>query len=401
MSKRKPKPKPLLSRADLLWVRLSLFLALGISLYLGWHSLQGGGVPGCGPESDCDKVLSSRWAYAGGLPVSLFAAPVYAALLALSWRREVKWRPVIALSVLILGAAAWFVGIQFFALRAVCKFCMAAHAAGAIAAVIFLRRSPLPASPALPWVGAGAAAVLVLIAAQLLYTAPKPLVVTFEDPAEPAAPSPKAAPVFAVFGGQFKLDLQSVPVHGNPAAPSKVVKLFDYTCHHCRDLYHHFQPILARFSNELAVISLPMPLDASCNYLMKRTPPAHQNACDYARLGLAVFMADPAKTHEYEEWFFRPPRPPALTATRARAEELVGKEALAKALANPELDAQLKRNIDLYATNSRAARNGRMPQLIFKQGTTIGAIRSPEQLLMALKKSLPRLGQTNSAAAPK
>jgi len=74
-------------------------------------------------------------------------------------------------------------------------------------------------------------------------------------------------------------------------APKKMAKLFDFTCHHCRDLHHLLSSFRAKHSNELAVISLPLPLNADCNPTVKRTQPAHVDACEFARYALAVSAA--------------------------------------------------------------------------------------------------------------
>src|SRR3954451_3235367 len=65
----------------LLVVRVLLAMAVGVDLYLAWVSLTGGTVAGCGPTSNCHSVLSSRWAYWFGIPVSLAALFVYLSLL--------------------------------------------------------------------------------------------------------------------------------------------------------------------------------------------------------------------------------------------------------------------------------------------------------------------------------
>ena len=44
-------------------IRLFALAAMAISAYLAWISYTGGKPVGCGPESGCDKVLQSRWAY--------------------------------------------------------------------------------------------------------------------------------------------------------------------------------------------------------------------------------------------------------------------------------------------------------------------------------------------------
>jgi hypothetical protein len=169
-----------------------------------------------------------------------------------------------------------------------------------------------------------------------------------------------------------------------------VVKLFDYTCHHCRELHH----LLHRYanSNEVTIISLPVPLDSSCNKLMTRTPPDHVNACEYARLGLAVFRADAGKFATFSDWIFAPARPPALPAARAYAESLVGQPGLATNLNHPAIDQQIQTNIGIYLTSSKLAKNGRMPQLIFQNAASIGSVSGFVQLQKIMAENLARPG---------
>ena len=65
---KQPEPKP--ARSDgpvhsgsLTVIRLLSFAAMAISAYLAYVSMTGDRVVGCGPESGCDQVLNSRWAY--------------------------------------------------------------------------------------------------------------------------------------------------------------------------------------------------------------------------------------------------------------------------------------------------------------------------------------------------
>ena len=400
MSKRKQKAKVVLSRADLFLARLCFFLALGISLYLAWTSLQGGGIPGCGPESDCDKVLSSQWAYLFGLPVSVFAAPVYAIMLALLWQKQPQWPLLLSGATVILLAALWFVSVQFFALRAFCKFCMAAHIAGAVAALVLLRRNPLPTRPSFTWASVGAAAAALLVAGQFAFKPRASETIAYGSTPASANPAPSHAappdPTLTILQGTVSLNLRQVPVHGRLDAPRKVAKVFDYTCHYCREMHHHFEPLLQQFSNELAVVSLAMPLDAACNHLMKQTPAAHRNACEYARLGLAVFYAEPSRSREFDDWVFQPATPPPVAQTRKFAENLVGSDALAKALLDPRIEQRIRENVNIYATNSRMVRSTKMPQLLFPDGASVGASKSVQDLhrILANALGLP----TNSTA---
>src|SRR5262245_52568496 len=115
-------PEGQLSSARLFTIRLSIVIAIAIGCYLLWVSL-GGLAVGCGPESNCDKVLHSRWAYWFGIPVSAVALAVYAAIfigtLRLGRNVEVSlqrqaWRILIPGAVTVIGAALWFTGLQLF-----------------------------------------------------------------------------------------------------------------------------------------------------------------------------------------------------------------------------------------------------------------------------------------------
>jgi len=185
------------------------------------------------------------------------------------------------------------------------------------------------------------------------------------------APATAAAPKirqFQIFDGQFRFDLDQVPVVGPTDAPHFLVSLFDYSCHYCRDMHGPILEAQRRFSNQLAVISLPMPLDGKCNPVMRSTPPAHVNACALARLGLTVWRADRQRAHQFDEWVFGPPNPPQPDAAEAYARQLVGTEAFDRAARDPWVTNQLRQDIAIYEANHRK-RLGNMPQVII--GTNI------------------------------
>ena len=150
--------------AWLLWVRALLAVAILGAGYLAWVSIHHGPVAGCGAESGCNKVLQSRWAYWLDIPVSVPALLVYLALMGatvLLRKRPApddergSWAAIIALSVIVAGAALWFVGLQVFVIKAFCKFCMTAHACGFVAALLCLKKIPLAVDPDTPMWAAG------------------------------------------------------------------------------------------------------------------------------------------------------------------------------------------------------------------------------------------------------
>ena len=131
-------------------VRLFVLVAMAVSSHLAWVSLRGGIVFGCGPDSACDRVLHSRWAYWFGVPVSLFALAAYAVILVSTFslrpgvpvaRQRQAWNWLLTCAWAVGGAALWFVGLQFLSVHAVCPYCMVAHGAGLVTAVLQIGRA--------------------------------------------------------------------------------------------------------------------------------------------------------------------------------------------------------------------------------------------------------------------
>ena len=431
-------------------IRLFGFTAMGISAYLAYVSMTGERIVGCGPDSGCEQVLKSKWAYWLNVPVSVFALMTYSMLIGATFRlglkREAKvhrttWAWLIGIATLILGAAIWFVSLQGLVVKAFCPFCMAAHACGAIAALLVVVNAPVRSPSAKPWeldrliflaprtvrrvVVLALFALTTLIFGQVKFE-PKTM---FVMPAPGVTNSPKAvlasnavapvavavatnAPASAVptsnetrsattpvspvaaslgraleiYGGKFQLDSLALPTMGAPTNQHLIVSLFDYTCHHCRIMHPVLAEAQQRFSNQLAIISLPMPLDPDCNVTMSRPHPSHTNACAYARLSLGVWRADRAQHAAFDHWLMEGEKPPPIEFAIQKAAEMVTPEKLTKAMSDGWVEAQLKTNVAIYEVAYRAGR-GQMPQLVVGQSVALGTYALPE-LLKLLDDSL-------------
>ena len=406
-------------------VRLLILIAAGVSAYLLSVSWSGGHVVGCGPGSACDAVLQSRWAYVFGLPVSVLALLVDLALLLTTFscgakstpkQRRAAWEILAPCSVLVLGSALWFVALQAFVLHRFCPWCMTAHAGGALAAVLLLTRLPVTDArerrdkdPALPRATVVKFAALAVLAVALLgvaqsvvtrqtYTvssiplaatnavgqtaapviAPKmnaaPAVAPVLAPVVPTNPAAASATVAAttnvsartldLFGGRIRLDLAQVPVWGSPDAPFKIVSLYDYTCHHCRDMHPRVAEVARSFGDKLAVVSLPMPLDAQCNPLMRQTSRPQLNACQYAKLGLIVWRAKRAAIQPFDDWLFGFPEPPPLAVVTNKVLELIGPIAFDAVSRDPWIEQQIKADIGIFEISGGEFHHVQMPQFI-------------------------------------
>ena len=176
---------------------------------------------------------------------------------------------------------------------------------------------------------------------------------------------------------------------GTPSAPKQMVSLYDYSCHHCRVMHPLLMQAHQAYGDQLAIVSLPMPLDAQCNFTVRRTPRPHIHSCDYAKLGLAVWHANRTVHPQFDEFMFATENPPPIENATAFAAQLVGGEqALNKALTDGWVNQYLKLGIDIYATNSIYVHNGSMPQLIIGTNLTSGTLNSTSDLYKIVQQQL-------------
>ena len=369
-------------------IALLLTVAAAVSLFLFTRALAGVAAPGCGPGSGCDAVLGSSWAKVLGVPVSLPAVLVDVAVLLALWnalvgrtaaRRRAAWKLVIAGAFVVIGAAAWFIVLQLAVLRAVCPWCMAAHVAGSAGAVVALAVAPVgrvrltddePADPMVvgPGRAGGLAAAGLLLVALLAG-------VQWALPADQMR--------VMVFGGLVGRPTDT-PILGDPDAPHLVLSMYDYTCPHCRVMHGYQAELLRRHGDELAIVAMPVPLEAKCNGAADPDDPHHRGACELAATALAVWRADPGAFVAFEDWLFEPVTPREPAAARAEAARRVGGEKLNAALADPWVQQQIEANVALY----RATQAGALPRMMSGGSVLVGRAASAEELIRTVREAL-------------
>ena len=421
-------------------VRMLLFSAAIITAYLAIATLaRGGDVPGCGQDSGCGEVLGSPWAYWLGIPVSLLGLGLYGAFFISTFSLKIgqQQKATRALNSLTLfsfatlAAAAWFVGVQAVAIKSFCPYCCTAHGLASLAAVIFLSQASdigsrlsvrlnfgvgivvafglvaviagvqiiLPKEPEAPLIvdlGQAQTNAPIAEAKPAPKPTPPPAPAVEPKPTAPAvatvtpeAPStPKAEP-FLVPRSTLSLDAARLPLLGPANAPHRIGCLFDYTCHHCRQLHGFIRTAIDQFDGQLSCLMIPMPLDANCNAQFKRTHRNHVDACKYAKICLAVQQIAPAKYDAFDRWRctnHKPTKP--LAKVREHAASLVGAAALNKAVASATVQQQLQQNIRAYELNSKNGKKSLMPQTIIKDQVIFGPPPSDAALQSILKKIL-------------
>ncbi len=356
---------------------LVALLAAGLSIYLAVISMQHRGAIGCGGNLvDCDAVLSSRWSSWLGLPVAVPAAVMYVVILALvcrfGWSLSSPGRArslLAALTLIAAAAAVWFIALQVGVIGAFCPFCTAVHLCGlALAGYAWFIMEPAPKRQR--WIAGGIAGLMlaVLIAGQLAY-----------------APPTHRLMRYTVGNRELAIDVDAEPIAGSPAAAHVLVKVFDYTCSHCRTLHHDLEKVLPLYGNRVAVVLLPMPLNRRCNPYVFGTAPVHEPACDMARLALAVWHVAPEKFLDFHHWLLAGDAAPSLGDARRKAAELLGDQPLAAALAGDAVENHLQRNVEIYGRLG----GGPIPKLLIDPQTIlVGPPESPAVLIDALDQTL-------------
>jgi protein-disulfide isomerase len=189
------------------------------------------------------------------------------------------------------------------------------------------------------------------------------------------------------------LDIDKFPFRGNPDSDKRIVLLFDYTCSSCRRVHGYLQRAEERFGKDnYLVVMLPTPLNPDCNRFFKEEMVDHRNACLFASMALALWTADPEKFYEFDHWMIENGTsryPPDAELARARAEELMGEEALALALSDPGVTAKLEQVSEIW--NTLKTKSGRitMPKMLWSTGSlTDGATGTEFQLFEMMEQKL-------------
>jgi uncharacterized membrane protein len=382
------------SIARVLWgIRLLAIVAGGVAAYLAWQSWVGRGPAGCGEGSACDDVLTSRWSTWLGIPVSAMAAAVYLAVLVASFGAPLfRWRALAVLATVAAGAAIWFVALQVGPMHQFCPYCMAVHACGLLlAGLVAVGWRMLDERPARAGrlVAVGLLGPAMLIGGQLLVPGQRTLLTFGGSGGGRGATTSTATrgtlPRFWVNGTPIELDPHDLPVLGSPDAPYPLAVMTDYTCPHCREMHKLLGHVRDRYGAQVALVILPVPMNAQCNPRIKVTQPRHEYACEVSRLALAVWRRDPkAFVDRMDPWLFDSTLARTPAEVRSEAALLIGADRLRRAEADPWIEQTIRRSVGLYAQ----ANGGLIPKLLLPKDVPPGNVKTEQELFQMLEREL-------------
>ena len=197
---------------------------------------------------------------------------------------------------------------------------------------------------------------------------------------EPAKPSERR--LVAINGGTVNLDVAQWPVAGSKTAKYVFVEMFDYSCPHCRQTHAAIKSAKEKLGGDLAVVVLPVPLNAACNSTIKVANPSFNESCEISKLAVSVWRVDPVKFTEFHNWMFASEKAPTYEMAKAHAEKLVDPKKLSKEIASGVSDQYIAKTVELY----KRAGSGNVPKLMFPTTSVVGEFTSADSLVDIIKQ---------------
>ncbi|MEM8678822.1 MAG: vitamin K epoxide reductase family protein [Planctomycetota bacterium] len=179
-----------------------------------------------------------------------------------------------------------------------------------------------------------------------------------------------------------KLNVRQWPLLGSPDAEHVFVELFDYSCAHCRKMHRHLKQVQNRYGDRVAIMVLPVPLDGKCNHTIRSTGAGHENACELARLALAVWRLNPEAFPQYHDFLLGGSRTRGVGEARGFAEKLVDPVALRSELQDKLVTAYLGKHVKIYQRTGL----GQLPKLFSEHISLSGAATNADELCREIER---------------
>lgn len=151
------------------------------------------------------------------------------------------------------------------------------------------------------------------------------------------------------FPGTAAMDIDRFPLCGNQDAQHVILKVMSYTCPACRTAHQHLEEALEELGREnYAVLIRPIALNPKCNVHVLKEHEHHKHSCPLTRLALAVWIIDPTQFKTMHDYLLaEEKRIPTLEEAQRFAVDLVGAEALKKAIRDPAVFQMMEVNHEL------------------------------------------------------
>jgi hypothetical protein len=208
----------------------------------------------------------------------------------------------------------------------------------------------------------------------------------------PTAP-PSAERKVKFLNGKLTLDIYKHPLIGSPDAPHVVVEMISYDCPHCRKTHKVMKQALSRYSGQVALIVLIVPLEKGCNRLITDPAGSHAGACTTARMALGIAKLRSTSFARFHDWLMsgNEDKPPALDAIIAKAYSMADRDRLREMRESNELEKQIAGYVDLFAKlrqQNTGNKSFGLPVQILGDHAMAGSVEKPDDVFKAWEKHL-------------
>lgn len=384
----------------------SAMLAVCLSIYLLILHISGSSAAGCGPESSCGDVLTSRWSRIGVVPVSLFGLPIYLGLVlgyAGHLKRRTDWQWVAnSAALLVIASSLYFSAIQYFIIQEICPYCLATHVFASVASIMVWKKPKtipklgsainLYTIVMLVWISGVGLQVLMMGGTdenkEVAIASSETLTSLAED--EVSTQKERSGPRVAQ---SFGLDTEYLPIIGSANAENFAIALIDYTCKYCRNLHKELETVAASYPNQIAFILAPMPLDSECNTAMARrnfeTSRSHVEGCEFARLALGLHKTDPLAYLKWDSEMMHRSKFPTFLEALTYARSLVDQGELGQNIVSEWVQQQIYMSSLIYDNHYSVYNQGNMPQMIINGQPQFTPFNGATDIISRLKLAYP------------
>lgn len=278
---------------------------------------------GCnaGGSFDCDTVNTSSWSEIQGVPISMWAVPLYAAMGVLAVIGRGATERATRARGMLLALSSWnalvslfLLGAMVFDVGAYCLFCLTLDglhlAALAMVLATGVRRPRIPEGVDIFYAGGTGVFTMVFLFQLTVIWAAKldreAIAATVEEPPQTAQSDVGTE----LRPGQLvtlPTTVKDVPVDrfdpnwGPHGAAVTVVEFADFECSYCRRLSHTMAEMKDRYGDRVRFVFKHYPMDRTCNTRLKRQH--HPSACLAATASICAH--DQGKFWEYHDRLFK------------------------------------------------------------------------------------------------
>jgi protein-disulfide isomerase len=256
------------------------------------------------------------------------------------------------LAVLALGVDVWLTGVQAFALRSFCLFCVFTYVCTAAHLALNWAMAPKDRKKGLKFLRSDKRSKIPPFALAGTFGLVAACAVGLYSLSTGIAPRVGSEEMKRAFLASWD-SLPSSPISvrdsdgqwGNPQAKVRLVLFSDFECPHCQRAAFAVQTALASEKDRVHLIFKHFPLDMSCNPLL--TQPIHANSCVLAQLGQCAQKK--GKFWDYHDRVFFKLSARELSSTRDKIWEGVRsvftREEFDRCLTDPEALANVQSDI--------------------------------------------------------